>query len=212
MKKLKILFEDKYIIVVYKESGLLTIGNDSIRDNTLYSYVKDYVKKKNKNNKIFIVHRLDRDTSGLVMFAKSEKIKTILQSNWSNVIRKYYAVVHGRSKKYSRIESYLKETSTLYTYSSSNGLRAIAEYYTLKSNNKYSLLDIRIYTGRKNQIRVHMKDEGLPIVGDRKYGIKDKSHYMMLLAYYLGFKHPVTSLDIIINLELPDSFNNYFSN
>ena len=105
-KRLKIVYEDKYILIVNKESNLLTISTDNIKDNTLFNRVFEYIKKKNKNNKIFIVHRLDRDTSGLVLFAKNEIIKKDLQDNWNNVIRKYYAVVHGNTKDNDTIKSY----------------------------------------------------------------------------------------------------------
>ena len=210
-RKIKIIYEDKYILIVNKERNLLTISTDNIKDNTLYHRVFEYIKSKNKNNKIFIVHRLDRDTGGLIVFAKSESIKKTLQDNWADVKRKYYAVVHGKTKEKDTIKSYLKETKTLYTYSSNNGDLAITEYIRLMTNEKYSLLDINILTGRKNQIRVHMKDNDTPIVGDSKYGIKDKSKSMLLYAYYLEFTHPQNKQIVKIELDLPGEYKRYFN-
>lgn len=210
MKKIKIIYEDKYIIVVNKDSGVLSIGNDKNPYDSLYSYVKDYVKSKNKNNKIFIVHRLDKDTSGLMVFAKSEEVKIKLQNNWDNVIRKYYAVVHGSISSYMNIESYLKENKMLYTYSSNSGDYAHTEVFKVKSNSKYSLVDIRIYTGRKNQIRVHLSENGYPIVGDKKYGVKDGSKTMLLVAYYLEFIHPITKELLTLKLDIPSDYLKYF--
>lgn len=211
MKKIKIIYEDKYIIVVNKDSGVLSIGNDKNPYDSLYSYVKDYVKSKNKNNKIFIVHRLDKDTCGLMVFAKSEEVKIKLQYNWDNVIRKYYAVVHGNISSYMNIESYLKENKMLYTYSSNSGDYARTEVFKIKSNNKYSLVDIRIYTGRKNQIRVHLSDIGYPIIGDKKYGAsKNPISRLGLHAYYLEFKHPVSKENMIIKTSFPKEFEKIF--
>lgn len=207
--KLDIIFEDEYIIVVNKPYNLLTIRTDKDFDNNLYRYVSMYVKGKHKNNKIFIVHRLDRDTSGLVMFAKSERVKEELQNNWNDVIRKYYAIVHGISEESGRIESKLSQTKNLFTYSSNKGDIAITLYNRLNCNRNYSLLDINILTGRKNQIRVHMKDNNTPIVGDKKYGIKDKENRMYLMAYYLKFLHPIDKKVIEIKLDLPESFERF---
>ena len=205
-KKLNILYEDKCIIVVYKESGIPTIKDKNSKTN-LYSMVYDYLHKKNQ--KVFIVHRLDKDTSGLVMFAKDEKIKKTLQDNWEKTIRKYYALVHGVSKKRGVIESYLKETKSLYSYSTNDkkGDYAKTIYEKINNNKEYSLLKIEIKTGRKNQIRVHMKDNNTPIVGDKKYGIKDKSKKMMLNAYYLCFNHPITKERIEIDTGIPKEYN-----
>ena len=175
-KKLDILYEDKFIIIVNKPSNLLTIANDNIYEDTLYSQVYTYLKQKHKSNKVFIVHRLDKDTSGLVLFAKSELVKRKLQDNWVNVKRYYYAIVNGIiDKDKDIIKSYLKETKSLLVYSTNdkNGKLAITEYELLKKNNKYSLLKIDIKTGRKNQIRVHLNDIKHSIVGDKKYGCKE---------------------------------------
>ncbi len=208
-EKLEILYEDKYIIIVNKPSGLLTIGTNKEKDNTLYRKVSDYVKKQHKSNKIFIVHRLDKDTSGIILFAKQEEIKRKLQYNWNKTIRKYIALVEGKVKKEGIIKNYLKETKTLYTYSTNdnNGKLAITKYKPIISKKEYSLLDIEILTGRKNQIRVHMKDIKHPIVGDKKYDSKKNPiRRMCLHANYLMFKHPITNKNIIIESKCPIIF------
>ena len=207
MKKdrLKILFEDKHMIAVYKKSGIPTIKSEKYRDN-LYSLVYDYLHKKNQ--KVFVVHRLDADTSGIVLFAKSEVVKDNLQLNWDNTTREYIAVVHGKTNEKGTIESYLKETKTLLSYSTKDksGKYARTDYELLDSNKQYSLLKINIKTGRKNQIRVHMKDNNTPIVGDRKYGIKDGYRTMLLEANRLFFVHPITRERINIDIGINESF------
>ncbi len=208
-EKLKILFEDKHLIIVYKKSGIPTIRSDNYKNN-LYSEVYDYLHKKNQ--RVFVVHRLDADTSGIVVFAKSEKVKENLQTNWDNVLREYYAVVHGNTKSSGVIESYLKETKTLLTYSTNDksGKYAKTSYETIKQNKQYSLLKINIETGRKNQIRVHMKDNKTPIVGDRKYGIKDGYRNMLLEASRVFFVHPITRERLDIKLDIPELYLKIF--
>ncbi len=209
-EKLKILYEDKHLLIVYKKSGIPTIKSDNYKDN-LYSEVWDYLHKKNQ--KLFVVHRLDADTSGIVIFAKSEKVKNNLQDNWNNILREYLAVVHGITNEKGIIKSYLKETKTLYSYStndSKNGKYAETHYERIKMNKNYSLLKIDIKTGRKNQIRVHMKDNNTPIVGDKKYGKKDGYRNMLLLAYKVFFVHPITRERINIELDIPELFLKIF--
>lgn len=211
MKKLKILFEDKNLIVVYKEPNLPTIRSEKY-EHSLYEEVYDYLHKKNQ--KVFVVHRLDKDTSGLVMFAKNEKIKEVLQRYWDKVDRYYIALVHGKTLEKGEIKSYLKETKTLYTYSTNDksGKYAETHYEKIDSNNQYSLLKVHILTGRKNQIRVHMKDNNTPILGDRKYGIKDGFRHMMLLANKLEFIHPITHEKINIDIGIPDEYMKQIKN
>lgn len=215
-EKLDIIYEDKFIIVVNKKSGLLTIQNDKNKEHSLYSEVYTYLKQKHKNNKVFIVHRLDKDTSGLVVFAKSEDVKYKLQDNWDNTKRYYYAIVNGLVEKDKDIiQSYLKETKTLLVYSSKdskNGKLAITEYEKLKNNGKYSLLKIDIKTGRKNQIRVHLNDINHSIVGDKKYGIGNNPIKRLCLhAYYLEFIHPITKEILKLESKYPFSFNKLIS-
>ena len=206
--KLKIVYEDKDILIVNKPYHLLTIANDKEQDNTLYHKVYLYTKQKNKNNKIFIVHRLDYDTSGLIIVAKNIKSKNNLQNNWDNVKRKYMAVVNGvMEKKEDILKSYLLETKTNLVYSTkNNGKLAITTYKEVINNSKYSLLDISIKTGRKNQIRVQLSDIGHSIVGDKKYGLKGNYKRMFLHAYYLKFKHPITNEELEFELDVPKDF------
>lgn len=211
-EKLKIYYEDKNLIVVYKKGCLPTIKSENYKDN-LYSKVYDYLHKKNQ--KVFVVHRLDKDTSGLVIFAKSESVRDNLQFNWENVKREYIAIVHGNTLESGMIKSYLKETKTLYSYSSNdkvNGKYAETYYERLDYNKHYSLLKINILTGRKNQIRVHMKDNDTPILGDKKYGKKDGFRSMMLVANCLDFINPVTRERIHIDIGIPQSYLNIMRN
>lgn len=204
--KLDIVYEDKHLLIVNKPSNMLSI-NTSKNERNLYSDAYDYLHKKNQ--RVFVVNRLDKDTSGIVVFAKSEKAKNILQNNWDKVVRKYICIVHGNTKDSDVIKSYLKETKTLYTYSTNNksGKYSITEYNKIKSNDKYSMLEINLITGRKNQIRVHMKDNNTPIVGDKKYGIRDNFKYMYLFAYKISFEHPITHELIDISLPIPNKYN-----
>lgn len=207
--KLDILFEDKHVLIVNKKGGLPTIKSENCKDN-LYSQVYDYLHKKNQ--RVFVVHRLDKDTSGIVVFAKSEKVKNILQDNWDNVIRNYIAVVHGKTKEKDIITSYIKETKTLLSYSTNDksGKFAKTTYERIMENKSYTLLKINIQTGRKNQIRLHMKDNKTPILGDRKYGKKDGYRNMMLLANQIKFTHPITKKEINIDLNIPENYVKIF--
>ena len=207
--KLKILFEDKHLLIVYKKSGIPTIKSDNYKNN-LYSEVYDYLHKKNQ--RVFVVHRLDADTSGIVVFAKSEKVKDNLQLNWNNVHREYIAIVHGNINDKGTIKSYLKETKTLYTYSTNDksGKESITNYEKLDFKNNLSLIKVVIDTGRKNQIRVHMKDNNTPILGDHKYGKKDGYRNMMLLANRIFFIHPITRERIDIDLGIPEEYKRLF--
>jgi len=211
--KLDIVYEDKWLIVVNKPSHLLTISTDNEKEKTLFHKVIMYEKRKNKNNKVFIVHRLDKDTSGLVLFAKDEKVKYQLQNNWDkNTKRGYVAIVHGHTKDKEILKSYLAETKTLLVYStdSRNGKLAITEYEKIKSNKLLSLLKIKIKTGRKNQIRVQLKDNGNEIVGDKKYGDNkfDPLRRLCLHANYLEIVHPVTNKRVVFETEIPKAFLN----
>lgn len=211
-EKIDIIYEDKEILVVNKPAGLLTVSTDKEKEKTLFHKVYMYIKKKNKNNKIFIVHRLDKDTSGIVLFAKNESLKMKFQNAWNELAqeRKYIAIVHGNvENKKGQIISWLKETKTLVTYSSkkeNDGKKAITNYRVVRSNKKYTLLEIDLKTGRKNQIRVHMKELGDGIVGDTKYGIKDSSKRMYLHAYKLVVRHPVTNKIMTFETDVPNEF------
>ena len=207
-----ILFEDEHIIVVNKPSGLLTIATAKEKDKTLYHIVREYLISKNRNAKIFIVHRLDKDTSGIVVLAKDEKTKNKLQEKWNEYVslREYVAVVHGKLKKEEdRVVQNLKETKTnlVYVSKKDDGKEAITNYKVLKENDDYSLLSINIETGRKNQIRVAMATIGNPIVGDKKYGdSKDKESRLYLHANRLKMYYPELKKDILFETPTPNEF------
>lgn len=217
-KKLDIIYEDKEILVVNKPSGILTVSTPKEKEKTLFHEVSDYVKKSNPKAKVFIIHRLDKDTSGIVMFAKNQNVKYAYQNAWDNLVLKrgYTAVVDGLlEKKTGVIKSYLKETKTLLVYSSNdkkNGKLAITNYNVIKESNKYSMLNIDIKTGRKNQIRVHMKDINHPILGDKKYGNKKSpANKLMLHAGELVIINPKTKKKMTFVSETPKSFNLLFN-
>ncbi len=212
-RRLKIVYEDDDIIVVEKGYGLLSMGNDKKPDNTAYSILRDYVKWTNPLNKIFIVHRLDRDTSGLMMFAKSMEAKEKMQHNWNNMVlnRVYVAVVEGEpAEKEGTVKSYLVENSRYEVYSTDDpkkGQLAVTRYRTIQTNGKYSLLELELDTGRKNQIRVHMHDLDHPISGDTKYGAeKSPLHRLALHAKTLRFIHPITRQIMDFSSRVPGGF------
>lgn len=216
-KKLDIIYEDKNIIVVNKPSGLLTISTSKEKERTLYHEVSCYVKKSNPKAKIFIIHRLDKDTSGIVMFAKSQDIKYKYQNNWDNLVLKrgYIAIVHGiLDSKKGTIKSYLKETKTFFVYSSNDkigGKLGITNYKVIKENNKYSMLNIEIKTGRKNQIRVHLNDLGHSVLGDKKYGNKKSPlNRLALHSNSLIIIEPVTKKKMEFSAKIPKSFELLF--
>lgn len=207
-----VLFEDNHIIVVNKPSGLLTIATPKEKEKTLYHIVRDYVIQKDKNKKIFIVHRLDKDTSGIVIFAKDEKTKNKLQENWNDYVklREYIGIVYGNiNKKEGQIIQKLKETKTNLVYVShdNEGKEAITNYKVLKENDNYSMLQIEIETGRKNQIRVAFASINHPIVGDKKYGDKkDKNLRLYLHANRLKIFYPELKKDILFETATPTEF------
>ena len=214
MKKLDIVYQDKDIIVVNKDAHLLTIGTEKERDNTLYHKVIMYEKTKRKSNKIFIVHRLDKETSGLVLFAKREEIKDILQNNWDiyAIERKYVAVVEGKlKKKEDTLKNHLMENSIHHVYVSDNGKLAITKYKVLKESKSYSLLDIVITTGRKNQIRAQLSNIGSPIIGDKKYNAKTNPlRRLGLHANKLVIRHPITNEVMTFESKVPSEFMRMF--
>ncbi len=207
----EILFEDDHIIVVNKPSGLLTIATDNEKYNTLYHIVRNYLVSKNKNNRIFIVHRLDKDTSGVIIFAKDERTKNMLQDNWNDYVklREYICVVHGKlEEKDNKIVNYLAETKTklVYTTTKDLGVEAITNYEVVKENKDYSLVKVVIETGRRNQIRVTFKELGNPIVGDKTYGIKDNGKRLFLHADKLKLYYPVIGKEILFESKIPAEF------
>ena len=214
-KNIDIIYEDKDIIVINKPSGLLTVATEKEKNKTAYHLVMEYLKKKNKNNRIFIIHRLDKDTSGIIMFAKNERAKHLYQDNWNDIVKKrcYYAVIDGKMEnKEGTIKSYLKENGNMvYSVKDRSGKLAITEYKVLKERKNISLLDINLKTGRKNQIRVHMKENKTPILGDLKYGEKSKlSNRLALHAYKLELVNPVTKKLLTFEINMPNEFKTLF--
>ncbi len=214
VKGLKILYEDAYVIVIDKPAGLLSMASDKEKVYTAYHQLTDHVRRDHPDNRIFIVHRLDRDTSGVMLFAKNEEVKHILQDNWKEMVfdRAYIAVVEGKVEKgEGEIRSWLKETKTKLMYTSSHpgdGLEAISHYKVLRSSDAYSLLEIRLATGRKNQIRVHMQQIGHSIAGDKKYGARSNPLGRLgLHAHILAFYHPVSREIMRFETEVPKKFN-----
>ena len=209
-KKMDILYEDKYLIIINKPAHLLTIATRKEKERTLYHQVYEYLKSKHKSNIVYIIHRLDKDTSGIVVFAKDIKTKVYMQENWDKFKRGYVAVVEGIiNKEKGVLKNHLKETSTLYTYvvNDKEGKLAITEYEKILENKKYTLLSLNLRTGRKNQIRVQLSYIGLPIVGDKKYGNKkDPIRRMALHSNYFEFIHPKTNEKQIIDIDIPNSF------
>ncbi len=210
---LNIIFEDADLIVINKPSGLLTVATDTEKRKTAYSLLSEYVKLEDPENKIFIVHRLDRETSGLLLFAKNSMIKQQIQETWETTInqRTYVGVVEGEVKKtHGTVVSWLAETAAFRVYSRQNsqtGKRAVTHYQKTGGNTRYSLLQITLETGRKHQIRVHMHDIGHPIVGDKKYGsTSNPIRRLALHAQVLAFAHPRTGQPCRFATPVPEKF------
>ena len=238
---LEILYEDSDIIVVDKPAGLLTVGTASNKTRTAHYILTDYVRKGSlkSRNRVFVVHRLDQWTSGVLVFAKSEEVKMRLQEQWKDTQKKYLAVVHGRLlQKEGIISSYLAENKAFIVYSTKDpakGKLSHTAYKVLKEteqsspvrnkasmmprrplgavSNGMSLLEVNLLTGRKNQIRVHFADIGRPIAGDRKYGKADDGLKRLALhAKSISFKHPVTGKQMTFESQTPSYFNNLMGN
>jgi len=210
---LTILYEDEDILVVDKVNGLLTVSTEKVRDNTAYFLLTAYVRKGNQKskNRIFIVHRLDRDTSGVLVFAKHEKAKQYLQTEWQKFSKKYYAVVHGTlPQQEGVIETYLTENQAHKVYSVSDpkkGKLAQTGYRVLKVSKNFSLLEIDLMTGRKNQIRVHFSEMGNPVAGDKIYGQRQKGIKRLTLhAGSLTLLHPHTKKEMTFEARIPTYF------
>ncbi len=211
--RIKIVYEDEYIIVANKGYGLLSVSSDRIKEKTAYHIISDYLKEDNPSAKLFVIHRLDRDTSGLIMFAKSEEVQFKLQHSWNEMVldRRYVAVISGHiDPAEGEISSYLAENSVHHVYSTSdkeNGQFALTKYKTLQKNRRLSLVEVQLATGRKNQIRVHMSESGHPIAGDKRYGSKENPlGRLSLHAFRLRFVHPITRQDMLFETPIPPQF------
>ena len=209
-----ILYEDEHLIVVNKPAKLLSVATDKEKARTAYHMVTDYVKARRVGDRIFVLHRLDRDTSGVLMFARDPETKELFQAHWNNMVtrRGYLAVVEGTPKPdRDTIRSFLVETDTHLSFSGAPGKgakEAITSYQVVKTGGGYALLDINIETGRKNQIRVHMKELGHPVAGDKQYGARTNPIGRLCLhANELSFTHPVTGEQITFKAKMPRDFN-----
>ena len=212
-----ILYEDEHLIVVNKPAKLLSVANDKEKTRTAYHLVTDYVKARRVDDRIFVLHRLDRDTSGVLMFARDAETKELFQARWNEIVtrRGYLAVVEGVPKPaQDTIRSYLVETDTHLSFSGAPGKgakEAVTSYQIVKAGSGYALLDISIETGRKNQIRVHMKEKGCPVAGDKQYGARTNPIGRLCLhANELSFTHPATGEQITFKAKMPRDFNRVF--
>jgi len=212
--KIKILFEDDHIIVIDKPAGLLSISTEKEKERTAYRILNEYLKAKGQ--RVFIVHRLDRDTSGIMVFAKTEEAKRRLQEIWHETEKIYIALVEGLpEKKEGVITSKLKESKTLLVYETDteDAKPSATAYKVLKTAKGYSLLELKLLTGRKNQIRVHLSGIGHPVAGDKKYGAKtNPSKRLCLHAWRLSFVHPVTGEKLTFESKIPFIFLRFFNN
>ena len=214
--RLKLLYEDDDVIVIEKGYGLLSVGipNPSKKKiESAYDIIRDYLKRKDPRNKLFVVHRLDRDTSGVMMFAKTEEAQETLRHNWNNYVleRLYVALLEGFVKNDEGVvKSRLTENSQFKVYSTQNedeGKLAVTRYKVIGRGHGLSLAEFTLDTGRKNQIRVHASEIGHPISGDRKYGAQhSRLGRLCLHAKTLRFAHPITRKDMYFESPVPHGF------
>jgi len=217
LQGLNIIFEDDDIIVINKRSGVLSIGSNKEKRQTVYRSLTHHIQKENPTARLFVVHRLDRDASGLMVFAKNKSAQLELQDTWKNtaIKRKYLVLTEGTIEEDEKtIKSYLRESKALIMYSSTNpkdGKIAISHYSVIKKNEFYTLLDAWQETERKNQIRVHLKTIGHSIVGDTKYEAKTNPLSRMgLHAKTLTFQHPTTHKMVTFETKAPEDFLKVF--
>lgn len=209
---MRIIYEDESIIVIDKRNGLLSMSTAKEHEKTAYYILSRHVKKSDPRNMIFIVHRLDRETSGLMLFAKSEKAQSAMQRNWSEMVieRKYVAVIEGwLSNDKGIISARLSENKgfKVFVSNSADAEMAVTHYKVLRKNEEYSLVELELETGKKNQIRAHMEYVGNPIAGDKKYGARTSpADRVCLHAYKLHIKHPITGVDLNFSTAIPSNF------
>jgi len=217
MTGVTIIHEDEDLIVIEKEAGLLSIASNDEKHLTAYRQLTNYVRNVRPENRIFVVHRLDRDTSGIMIFAKNKEAQQTLQNSWQESVpeRAYVALVEGTVKEDGTVISWLTENKTFMVYSSpreNDGQKAITHYKVLQSNRNFSLLQVNLETGRKNQIRVHMKDIDHPVVGDKKYGSRNNSLGRLgLHANAIAFIHPTSGEKMRFELKVPAVFMRTFN-
>lgn len=211
-KFLKIVYEDSQIIVIEKNVGILSMASTQ-GQFCVKTILDDYFRKSRQKCTAHVVHRLDRDTSGLLVYAKTMEAEQILEHNWRQIVtdRRYYAVASGEMKqKKGTVESWLKDNKAYITYSSptdNGGKYALTHFRTLRTGNGHSLVELKLETGRKNQIRVHLQDLGHPVCGDIKYGNGDDPIGRLCLhAYRLDFYHPITNEHLHFETPAPKAF------
>ncbi len=209
---LRIVWEDESLIVIEKKDGLLSVSESQAQERTAYAFLSGYVREQDPRNRIFVLHRLDKGTSGLMMFARNKGVQEKLRNDWSTMItrRSYVAVVEGKpDPAQGRLVSYLAENNRMKVYctDASRGKEAVMQYRVLQSNDRYSLVECELETGRKNQIRAQMEEAGYPVAGDPKYGAKtDPAQRLMLHAFRLSFIHPVTGREVAFETPIPSTF------
>ena len=208
-----VLFEDDDLIIVIKPAGILTYGEKGTHGTSLYKELTDYVRDRSKGrDKIYVVHRLDREVSGILVFAKTEKIQDMIKEHWKETEKRYYALVEGKPENSEgRLENWMLEgwDQKVFTLKQERpGAKlAITHYKVLKELTNKTLVEVRLETGRKHQIRVHMAEMGCPIVGDFKYGANNKiKRRIRLHAYYFSFNHPVTKEHLEFKTPMPKGF------
>jgi tRNA pseudouridine32 synthase/23S rRNA pseudouridine746 synthase/23S rRNA pseudouridine1911/1915/1917 synthase len=218
-KGVTLLHEDRDIIVVEKPCGLLTIGTDRDKTRTVHTILNEYVRKGDprSRNRVYIVHRLDRETSGILILAKNETAKMYLQDHWQETDKNYITVVYGLlASKSGTISSYLSENSAFNVYSTADqatGKLSLTEYSVLKESKGLSLLEIHLITGRKHQIRVHLSEMGHPVAGDKKYGRKNDTYGNLALhARSISFTHPVSGRRMTFETGIPVFFTRLIGN
>jgi len=217
-KGLLILHEDRDLLVVDKAPGLLTMGTEREKEQTAYFRLTDYVRKGNPKSRerIFIVHRLDREVSGILVFARSIEAKNALQAQWDQVEKHYLALVHGLPREpEGTFSSYLVENGVHQVHSTPDpkrGKLSHTQYTVLGHARGISLLDINLLTGRKHQIRVHLSEHNLPIVGDTKYGgKKTEARRLALHAKSIAFNHPHSGKPCFFETRIPHVFSRYLT-
>lgn len=206
---LDIIYEDEYFFVINKPAGLLSISTTKEKEKTAYHQVREFIKSRKKNDKIFVLHRLDKDTSGVLVFVKDNTLKNLLQNNWDKYVktREYVALVTGNVKDVDDYTCYLKEIGPdkVIVTNKKEGKIAVTSLKTINKNNKYSLVKVNIKTGRRNQIRVVLNHLGSPIVGDKKYG-GIKSNRLYLHASKLTITNPLNNKTYTFESSIPSSF------
>ena len=210
--RVSVLFEDDYLVVVNKSEGVLSVATDKQEDYTAFRVVLNHLKKQSRSNRLYVVHRLDRETSGVLIFAKQKEAQMLMQRNWQRDVKSkvYYAIVEGVVEKDSgEIRTWLNEDpKSKKVYSSdfdNGGMESVTRYEVVRRLNGYTFLKVLLLTGRKNQIRVHMQSIGHPIIGDKKYGGSTSPIGRIgLHASSITFRHPITTKLMTFEAELPE--------